>query len=263
MFCTHCGKEVPDGTRICSHCGGAIAAQLPGTEIAPELHVQQPVEQPPEGLPAEGQREESAPQALADGEALAAAAVPPMPAVEAPKRAESVPPVPVVTAPAEEPGCKVPAIEEPVVDIQSGIPQNVYPTEASPERPAGVHTGPAQQEPPKNQTAPYQWAPPQETAPQPAQEEDTRYKPVSTAGFFWSEFLLLIPVLNLILLLVWAFSKRTNPSRRAFARSLLVWFVLALVVILVGIVALLVLRFDFNALLNRLEQVFHILTQPY
>lgn len=50
-----------------------------------------------------------------------------------------------------------------------------------------------------------------------------RDRPVSTVGFFWTEFLLLIPLLNLVLLFVWAFREKTNRNRRAFARSVLIW----------------------------------------
>lgn len=67
-------------------------------------------------------------------------------------------------------------------------------------------------------------------------------RPVRTSGFFFTELLLLIPVINLILLFVWAFRKRTNLNRKAFARSILIWILLVLLLVLAGLVTMLVLQ---------------------
>lgn len=48
----------------------------------------------------------------------------------------------------------------------------------------------------------------------------------------WMLTLLLtaIPVVNLIALLVWAFSSSTKPSKQNWARAILIWMVIAMVI---------------------------------
>ncbi|MBE6631728.1 MAG: zinc ribbon domain-containing protein [Ruminococcaceae bacterium] len=58
---------------------------------------------------------------------------------------------------------------------------------------------------------------------------DPRYKPLGTGSFIGMWFLMLIPVVNLILLLVWAFSSRTNFNRKSYARAILIMSVISIV----------------------------------
>lgn len=68
-----------------------------------------------------------------------------------------------------------------------------------------------------------------------------RQRPLKTASFFWTEFLLLIPGINLVLLFVWAFRKKANANRKAFARSLLIWILLFILFLLIVLVVMIVL----------------------
>lgn len=68
-----------------------------------------------------------------------------------------------------------------------------------------------------------------------------RQRPLKTASFFWTEFLLLIPGINLVLLFVWAFRKNANANRKAFARSILIWILLFIVFLLIVLVVMIVL----------------------
>lgn len=72
--------------------------------------------------------------------------------------------------------------------------------------------------------------------------KDRRMRPLKTASFFWTQVLLLIPVINIILLLIWAFRERSNVNRKAYARSILIWMVLLLVAALAGVVTMLLLQ---------------------
>ncbi|MEA5050356.1 MAG: zinc ribbon domain-containing protein [Oscillospiraceae bacterium] len=54
----------------------------------------------------------------------------------------------------------------------------------------------------------------------------SRYAPVSTFGFLLMDILLLIPVLNLILLFVWARKNSKKINRRNFARGTLIFLLL-------------------------------------
>ena len=68
-----------------------------------------------------------------------------------------------------------------------------------------------------------------------------RQRPLKTASFFWTEFLLLIPGINLVLLFVWAFRKKANANRKAFARSILIWLLIFIVFLLIVLIVMIVL----------------------
>lgn len=53
---------------------------------------------------------------------------------------------------------------------------------------------------------------------------------LSTARAFWTLIAALTPVLNPVLLLVWAFSGSTNPSQRSLARAALLYLAIVAVV---------------------------------
>jgi hypothetical protein len=67
------------------------------------------------------------------------------------------------------------------------------------------------------------------------QPEAYREEPVSTGGWVWILFALMIPLLNLLLLLIWACGGCRKASKRNFARAVLLWTVIG------GILATLVL----------------------
>lgn len=54
------------------------------------------------------------------------------------------------------------------------------------------------------------------------------YKPVKTAGVFWYYFLTAIPVVNLIVVLSFAFGSK-NKNRKSIARATLIWWIIAIV----------------------------------
>ncbi len=53
--------------------------------------------------------------------------------------------------------------------------------------------------------------------------------PLSTASFFWMPVIVAIPIVGLIVLLVWAFSKNTNVNRKHYARSVLIWVLISVI----------------------------------
>ncbi len=59
------------------------------------------------------------------------------------------------------------------------------------------------------------------------------YAPISTAGFFGIMLIMLVPILNILLLILWAAGCCTKIAKRSFARAALVFISFALVVILV------------------------------
>lgn len=65
-------------------------------------------------------------------------------------------------------------------------------------------------------------------------------KPLSMWDFTLMELIARIPVVNLVLFLVWGFSKDTNENRRNWSRARLIWAAIGLVLGVLGIAAALV-----------------------
>ena len=84
---------------------------------------------------------------------------------------------------------------------------------------------------------------------------DKRARPMRTAGFFGTQLLLLIPVINIILLFVWAFRRRSNFNRKAYARSILIWILIFLLILLAGLIAMIILKIptDINYWIDQLK----------
>lgn len=70
---------------------------------------------------------------------------------------------------------------------------------------------------------------------QPAYQPPVVSDDVSMGEWMWTLFLACIPVVNLILLLVWAFDGSTKASKANFSKAMLLWMVICfcLVIILV------------------------------
>lgn len=61
------------------------------------------------------------------------------------------------------------------------------------------------------------------------QVNDQVNAPLSVGNFFWMPVVLAIPIVGLIVLLVWAFSKGTNLNRKHYARATLIWMLISLI----------------------------------
>ncbi len=70
-------------------------------------------------------------------------------------------------------------------------------------------------------------------------EYDNKLKvPLKTRSFILMEFLLCIPILRIVMLFIWSFGKNTNLNKKAFARSILIfWFILYVILIPIAIYA--------------------------
>ncbi len=56
-------------------------------------------------------------------------------------------------------------------------------------------------------------------------------KPIGTATAFLLEFVMLIPVLNVIAAIIYSFMKKTNKNIRSFSRGFLIWSVLSMLAV--------------------------------
>jgi hypothetical protein len=53
---------------------------------------------------------------------------------------------------------------------------------------------------------------------------NTEYKPLSIGNWIGTLIILAIPLVNIIMLIVWAASGSTHPSKRSFAQAYLILF---------------------------------------
>lgn len=74
---------------------------------------------------------------------------------------------------------------------------------------------------------------------------------ISTGGWIGTLLLMFIPIVNIILLIVWAASSDENPNRRNFARA---YLVMMLVSIILGVIFFFVVGAGFAGLAEYLEQ---------
>ena len=63
----------------------------------------------------------------------------------------------------------------------------------------------------------------------PLNMQDPRNLPLSVGDWFVTLLITFIPIVNVIMYLVWAFSDGTNHSKRNFAKAALLWIAIGLV----------------------------------
>lgn len=62
-------------------------------------------------------------------------------------------------------------------------------------------------------------------------QDDT--PPLTTGGFFWSMLLMSLPVIGIIFTIVWACGGCKNLNRRNLSRAMLIWWAIAIVLLIV------------------------------
>ena len=58
--------------------------------------------------------------------------------------------------------------------------------------------------------------------------EETNYRPVTIGNWMLTYLLMCIPLVNIILLFVWAFGSNTPVSKANWAKSSLIWMVIGI-----------------------------------
>lgn len=102
-----------------------------------------------------------------------------------------------------------------------------------------------------------------ENDPQQSSKVLTKYDaPLSTANFFLTQVLFLIPVVNLFFILFWSFKKNVNQNRKAYARSKLIWSIIITVIIIFTILTLVFMEYaiSFNVFLRLLKNYLNSIT---
>ena len=220
MYCSKCGNTLPDGSVICGYCGVVVAEDQESRE---DLSQFPQAEERPE------------PQTFLEAD------VPVL-------TQEQIDSLPAYSAKVEE-----------MVDLCNAAANHLK--ECTAEASAVEEEKPVEASQQPEQEPEQEIVPNQESLPAalPASRRmggtDKRARPMRTAGFFGTQFLLLIPVINIILLFVWAFRRRSNFNRKAYARSILIWILIALLLLLAGLLAMIILRvpIDINDWIDRLK----------
>lgn len=220
MYCSKCGNTLPDGSVICGYCGVVVAEDQ---ESRKDLSQFPQAEERPE------------PQIILEED------VPVL-------TQEQIDSLPAYSAKVEEMVdlCNAAANHLKECTAEASAVEEEKPVEASQQ----PEQEPEQEIEPNEESLP---------AALPASRRmggtDKRARPMRTAGFFGTQLLLLIPVINIILLFVWAFRRRSNFNRKAYARSILIWILIALLLLLAGLLAMIILRvpIDINDWIDRLK----------
>jgi len=71
------------------------------------------------------------------------------------------------------------------------------------------------------------------------ENQTTQYKPVSLGEWMLTILLTAIPIVNIIMLFVWGFSKSTQPSKANWAKASLIWLAIVIVIYILIFVAIL------------------------
>ena len=71
------------------------------------------------------------------------------------------------------------------------------------------------------------------------ENQTNQYKPVSLGEWMLTILLTAIPIVNIIMLFVWGFSKSTQPSKANWAKASLIWLAIVIVIYILIFVAIL------------------------
>ena len=96
------------------------------------------------------------------------------------------------------------------------------------KEPVTVQAQPEQQQPPPQQTA---YTPPMQALQQAGNHS------ASTAHFFWMMLVYALPLIGWIICIVMAFAPK-NESKKHFARAILIWGIVGIVISIIGLIIL-------------------------
>jgi hypothetical protein len=65
-------------------------------------------------------------------------------------------------------------------------------------------------------------------------------KPVSVGEWMLTTLVMLIPIVNIVMVFVWAFSKKANKSKSNYFKAALIWLLIEMGVLIVILIALII-----------------------
>lgn len=204
MYCLKCGSQMAEGSKFCITCG----ARLENGESVQEAAAQVAV------VNAGG-------AAVLEEAAQPAQSVQSAPKPEPPQPAQQpAPPQPVQQQPAQSTQVSQPK------PVQSSFTQPTQQKPAQPAQPAQV-AQPIQQSNANVQ---------QQAVPQPAAayQKPEKVNPLPVWKYIGIFLIMGIPILNIIMVFVWAFGTSFNRNTKNYARAVLITFLIFLVLTIVG-----------------------------
>ena len=120
--------------------------------------------------------------------------------------------------------------------------ENYQPTQQMPRQ--GRHAQPQYQQ--QYQQSQYQQYPPRQIS---LEREAT-----STGKWVLTLFLAAIPIINIILMLVWAFGSSTEPSKKNWARATIIWAIIGIIFTIVLLVVGSVMGVDWLQVFQQYQQ---------
>ena len=224
MICQNCSNAIPDGSAFCGFCGQAATAVPPAAPDLSKTVVSEPVPSAP------------APNL---SKTVVAEPVPPVTAPNLSKTVVAEPEVSIAAPDLSKTVVAEPAPPAPALDLSKTVVPEPEPPVAAPDLSKTVVP-----EPEPTPEPPVEVLPVVETvaccAPEPAPiPAPVVYEPASVLvdktakhmgawGYVWSDIVLAIPLVGLIMFFVWAFSSKTNKARKSYVRSKFIWFVISL-----------------------------------
>lgn len=205
MFCDQCGKPMPDGSLFCPNCGAKNLAS-----IAPEKETIKPFSETGNTPDRQPIKPFSETENTPDRQPIK----PFSESVNTPERQPIKPFSETVSQPVAEPIKPNEQVEQkPVAPVQPVV----APTPA-------VEL---------NQRDMKERTRMENTVPVSNYQTDVLYKPISVLGYLGIFLLMCIPLVNIILLFVWAFSKDTNKNKKNLAIASLIMIVISIVLSIV------------------------------
>ena len=71
-------------------------------------------------------------------------------------------------------------------------------------------------------------------------------KPLTTANFFLIQVLFLIPILNIFFIIYWSLKNDINDNIKAYARSMLIWLIIAAIFSIFALLTLTFMRYPLS-----------------
>ena len=137
-------------------------------------------------------------------------------------------------------GTKVPEdapVEAPVVKEEIPAEEKVV------KEPVTVQAQPEQQQPPPQQTA---YIPPMQAL------QQAENHSASTAHFFWMMLVYALPLIGWIICIIMAFAPK-NESKKHFARAILIWGIVGIVISIIGLIILSLLGGGIAEILSEIQ----------
>ena len=65
------------------------------------------------------------------------------------------------------------------------------------------------------------------------EKQTTTYQPLSLGDWMLTLLIAMIPIVNIVMFFVWAFSSSTHPSKANWAKASLIWMAIVIVVYII------------------------------